>query len=52
MQFLNEGSFLSWYLSYSLTKAMTVFSDDSINKAKNVDDSKKKIACTFPFPLI
>lgn len=44
MQFLTEGSFLSWCLSYCSTNSMPVFSEDSINNAKKVDDSIK-----FPY---
>jgi len=42
MQFLIENWLLSTCLSYSLTKAMTVYSDDSMQNAKiKVDDTKE-----------
>ena len=50
MQFLTEGWYLSWCLSYSLTNAVPVYYVNSINKAKiKVNDSKKAV-CTFLFP--
>jgi len=42
MQFLNENWFLSSCLSYSLTNAVTVYSDDSMQNAKiKVGDTKE-----------